>query len=93
MLPNQGIVLAAPSAPLGAGGDGPVYGGVLNARVSRDPIDWDPKFEGRDTPGRWEKPVGSFMNAPSHRNYQQLGDPRPDELAVFHAKELGVYWQ
>ncbi len=38
------------SVPPGPGDAGPVRGGQLNNRVSNDPLDWDPSFEGAGSP-------------------------------------------
>jgi len=53
LLAALGCGGAGPPVGLQGGGEeGPAYGGTLNVRVSRDPIDWDPKFQGRDSPGQ-----------------------------------------
>jgi len=47
-LGAAGCAGAAPGGtPASGGDDRPVYGGVLNLRLSSDPIDYDPNFEGR----------------------------------------------
>lgn len=62
----------APSASQAGDAAAPVYGGTLNARVSSDPIDWDPKFQGRDTPGQ-EALTMAYNSLLSFKSDQDLG--------------------